>query len=349
MESLQSVLRFIKESVVEPGLEINEIPKITPVHLSYVDFFEANGWKSLDVPDHPKHHRMFDPIGKEVVKVRGISATRHPGSTTKICRFKHFTKKMLDLAGVPSPVGAEFAPTEKDIAANYFDRMPKPVVVKPTNASSSHGVSVGVNSLPEFYDAWEYALASGNDRTKVLLEEFVQGVEVRAFVVGSQVVAAAVRIPPFVVGDGKSSMAELLEVERERRRVNKKVRANIIPDWEFVARFGHSADTVPSSGEIVILRHFSTTSLGALFFDITERLSEEIKQIAVNATAAIPHLEIAGIDMLIANLEDPTTAKILEINTTPATDLHRYPAFGELRPVEKYVADYYHSEYLRRG
>lgn len=339
---------FIKREIIDARLEYASVPVTKPIHLSYLEYFEKYGWTKEPVPDRPTHFRLFDPSGHAVVTLKGLSATRHPATTTRICRFKHFTKKMLDLADVTNPVGSEFLPTEKAIGAEYFAKLPKPAVVKPTNAASSDGVTVGVVSEKQFAAAWDGAVKAGNEHTRVLVEQFVEGLEVRAFVVNRRVVAAVVRLPPFVVGDGKSNIRQLIELDQKARDINRKIRSKFAVGWSAIESAGYTSTSIPNEGDIVIVGYFKTTALGGLFFDVTDRLHERIEEIAVRATSAIPHLEIAGIDLLLDNVDDPQTVNVIEINTTPATDLHRYPTYGVARPVEKYVADFYDSEYRER-
>lgn len=339
---------FIRKEIVKPGLEYASVPTTKPIHLSYLEHFEGNGWTKVAVPNYPKRFRLFDPSGHEVVTLKSLSATRHPASTTKICRFKHFTKKMLDLAGVANPAGTEFAPSEKAIGAEYFGKLPKPAVVKPTNAASSDGVTVGVVSEEQFAAAWGRALEAGNQHTHVLIEQFVKGLEVRAFVVDNRVVAAVVRLPPFIVGDGKSNIRQLIELDQKARNVNRKIRSKFAVDWPAIENAGHTPDSIPAEGDIVIVGYFKTTALGGLFFDVTDRLHDSVKDIAVRATNAIPHLEISGIDLLVDSVDEPKAVNVIEVNTTPATDLHRYPTYGAARPVERYVAEFYDNEYRER-
>lgn len=339
---------FIKKEIIDTHFKYASLPVTKPIHLSYLEYFEKLGWTKEPVPDRPKHFRLFDPSGHEVVTLKGLSATRHPATTTRICRFKHFTKKMLDLAGVANPAGTEFLPTEKAIGAEYFAKLPKPAVVKPTNAASSDGVTVGVVSEKQFAAAWDGAVEAGNELTRVLVEQFVEGLEVRAFVVDKRVVAAVVRLPPFIVGDGKSNISQLVELDQKARDVNRKIRSKFAVDWSAIEGAGYNSASIPGEGDIVIVGYFKTTALGGLFFDVTDRLHDKIEDIAVRATSAIPHLEIAGIDLLTNDVDNPQTVDVIEVNTTPATDLHRYPTYGVARPVEKYVAEFYDAEYRER-
>lgn len=346
--SFEHEKEFIRNEIINARLEYASVPVTKPIHLSYLEYFEEYGWTKDPVPNRPNHFRLFDPNGHEVVTLRRLSATRHPATTTIICRSKHFTKKMLDLAGVANPSGTEFLPTEKAIGAEYFAKLPKPAVVKPTNAASSDGVTVGVVSEKQFAAAWDGALEAGNAHTRVLVEQFVEGLEVRAFVVNKRVVAAVVRLPPFIVGDGKSNVGQLIELDQKARDANRKIRSKFAVSWSAIEDAGYTSSSIPSEGDIVIVGYFKTTALGGLFFDVTDRLHERIEDIAVRATGAIPHLEIAGIDLLLDNVDDPQTVNVIEVNTTPATDLHRYPTYGVARPVEKYVADFYDAEYRER-
>lgn len=348
MNSDQYVVRFIEDFILKPGLEINEILETTPMYKSVVECFETNGWTKFGVEGRPRRFRMHNPNGDYGVTVRGISTTRHPSVTTKICRSKHHTKKFLNLAGVATPSGAEFQRDESRIALEFFAKFDTPVVVKPTNASSSHGVSVNVSTPDDFQKAWEVAIEESNENSRVLVEEHIEGIEIRCFVIKDKVVAAAVRLPPFVVGDGASTLDELITSERERRKRNRKVRSLFDVDWTFAEAEGFTKYGVPPLNHVVVLSPFKTTSVGGLFYDITDELDSGIKLLSTAATAAIPHLEIAGIDILTQSISNADSATVIEINTTPAPDLHRYPAFGKRRPIEREIADFYHQDFLKK-
>ena len=126
------------------------------------------------------------------------------------CRSKDRTKQMLDAAGVPTPAGIVVDPDQFDEALAHVRASTTPQVLKPTVGYGGAGITCGITTRGCPATAWETALAVAKPRAKFMLEDLVEGVDVRAFVVGGRVVAAATRIHPHVVGDGRQSIAELV-------------------------------------------------------------------------------------------------------------------------------------------
>lgn len=227
--------------------------------------------------------------------------------------------------------------------------MPKPIVVKATDSGGSKGVTVGVFTEEEFDQAWEHALKAGRSSSNILLEEFVSGVELRAFVVGTRVVSVVARLQPFVVGGGTTSVNGLIDALNEKRSVNyRAVKMPLKVNWPFVGKQGHDEASVPDNGEIVFLNPFNIPSVGGLLLDVTDVVAPQIKDIAQRAVATIPGLETAGVDLLVDDLKDENTASIIEINTAAALDLHRYPTHGgNARAIEVDIVDYFHEQYKK--
>ncbi|WP_434965053.1 hypothetical protein [Brevibacterium casei] len=342
--------KFVHDRMVAPELEINQLDTTRDAIASIIRQFTDLGWRIVKIEDEKSRHRRHEltsPDGRIALSMIGGKVYRHPSSTEQICRRKHLTKKMLDIALLPTPIGADFTANEKAIAAAFFEKMPKPVVVKPTDSGSSHGVTVGVTDQAGLSSAWQYALDEGRGRSNVLIEQFVRGVELRAFVVGSSVVSVFARIQPFVVGSGQHSLESLIEKLHVARSVH--YRANKMPvvvDWEFLERSGYVGSSVPNDGDIVFLNPFNFPSMGSFLVDVTKDVSAEIRNLALRAKDSIPFLEIAGVDLLVEDLDDVNTASILEVNTAASLDLHRYPTHGEPRAVDQDIVDYFHQVYL---
>lgn len=345
----QALTSFVRTRMLEAELPINPLKITRSAIKSILDQFSELGWSVEVIPKESRHkyHTVTSPDGTESLSMIGGKVYRHPSHTEEICRRKHLTKRMLDLDGLPTPVGGDFSPKDKAIAAAYFQKMPKPAVVKPVDAGGSHGVTVGVRDASEFDRAWEYALSEGRNNSNVLVEQFVRGVELRPYVIGDEVVSVVARIQPFAVGDGRTNLDGLIAEAHEAREVNyRAMKLPIIVDWEFVKKNGFDRDSVPPSGEIVFLNPFCYPTIGAAIVDVTDSVSDEIKDIARRAKNSIPNLEIAGIDLLVENLDDARTAFVIEVNTAAALDMHRYPTHGGARAIDEDIVQYFHTQYM---
>lgn len=345
----ESLRDFINKIILGNKLEINSLENIHPVVTSIITQFGDYGWnveKLAGGSDRTPLHRLTSPNGGIKLSMRGGKVFRHSNTTETICKYKNITKLMLELADVPVPKGAHFLPSQYGVALAYFDRMPKPVVVKPTDAAGSLGVTVGIRTAESFEAAWKNALSGGRQNSNILVEQFVYGVELRAYVVGDSVVSVIARIQPFVVGDGNKSLSQLLQDMRNKRAVHVRARKNPMKvDWEFVRRQSHDENSTPRDNEVVFLNRLSTVRVGALTVDVTKYISAEILEMAVNAKNAIPELEVAGVDMLVENLREPSTAHIVEVNTAASPDLHRYAHYGDTHAVDSDVVEYFHKQH----
>lgn len=341
---------FIRETIVDPKLETNYLKITKSAIKSITDKFDALGWtveNTTDPEGRYSKHILKSPNEEITLAMLGGKVFRHPLFTEQICRRKHLTKKMLNLSGVTVPQGDDFSSSEKEVAKAYFTKIPKPAVIKPTDSGGSHGVTVGVDTESEFDTAWEYALSEGRGRSNVLIEQFVKGVELRPYVVGDKVVSVVARVQPFVVGDGVSDMAALVNQLSISREVNYRAkRLNVVVEWDFVREQGYGNESIPECDRIVFLNPFCYPTIGASIVDITDQVSDDIKELAVKAKNAIPELEIAGIDILVQNINSAHGAHVVEVNTAAALDMHRYPTHGTPRAIDEDIVGYFHQQFL---
>lgn len=350
----QTIKQFIQEQILDKNLDYNHLEITRSPILAITRGFAEKGWKVEDTTPEDsrfKQHSLTAPDGSETLSMLGGKVFRHPTSTEQICRRKHLTKRMLNSADIPTPTGSDFAFDEREIAAAFFNIVPKPAVVKVSDSGGSQGVTVGISTREEFYKAWDYALADGRSTSNVLVEEFVSGIELRAFVVGTNVVSVVARLQPFVVGDGLSTVSELITDFHKKREVHyraMKMPAKI--DWHFIDKQGADENHVLPSGEILFLNPFNTPTVRALVLDVSDSVNPKIKDIAKKAKDAIPGLEIAGVDLLVDDLSDEKTAHVLEVNTAAALELHRYPTHGGgARFIEHDIVDHFHNQFLAKG
>ena len=324
----ESLAQFLlaNEQLLEGG--INEQELTTPTRTEIRNLFAEAGWKEQP-PKHRPFRTVFTPPGNGApVKMIDGKLFRHSLEVDLIAKNKELTRKFLDSNSVPLPTGTDFSREDKEIARLYFQTFDGPCVTKPTNSGGSRGVTVGIKSNADFEKGWDLAVSSPNTK-RVLLEEQVQGVELRLFVIDNKVAAAAARVQPFVIGDGKTSLEALIIKENESRSLNFRHRRHpIVPVAEFLKQQSVRIDTTPDLNQVVFLNPFTTLRAGAINIDVTSHLSPDVLNMAVRAVKAIPGLRIAGVDILVSNLTHANGAKVLEVNTAPAIDIHRFPSIG---------------------
>lgn len=257
-----------------------------------------------------------------------------------ISRDKDLTKSLLSSCGVPVPEGREVESPED--AWDAAEDIGLPVVVKPTDGNHGRGVFTNLKTREEVESAYRAADEEGSG---VIVERFIEGSEHRILVVGGKVVAATKGDTASVVGDGKSTILELIESQINidpRRGEEEDFPLSILHLEEEpiamleVERQGYSPVSVPSEGvEVLIIRH------GNMAFDVSDEVHPETAEIA-SLAAKIVGLDIAGIDMVVEDISKPLAAQrgaIVEVNAGPSLLMHIKPAVGTPRPVGKAIVD----------
>ena len=248
------------------------------------------------------------------------------------CRSKARTKAMLDAAGVPTPAGIAVGHDQFDEALTHVRASAKPQVLKPTGTQAGAGITCGITSDDDLRAAWETARAAAKPRARFVLEDLVEGVDVRAFVVGGRVVAASTRINAHVVGDGRQSIAELVDEKHRWRARNAYLsKYPLILDERMLARTGTTIDDVPAAGEVVVLNSVSNAGVGGETVDVTDLVHRDLQELAVEATRAIPGLGVAGIDLMTPDIGSADRAVVLEANVGANIRVHTCPAHGRPR------------------
>lgn len=291
------------------------------------------GWSSKQIGKDPRRLRYFNETGEPVGKVYGVKISRHGRDIDLICRNKEITKQALANAGVPTPRGYALAPDFEQLGRCLMNTLRAPLVIKPTNSAVSKGVSVGIDTAHELTEAWDHAAQFVADGGSVLVEEQSIGFDLRTFVVDGKFVAGATRIQPFVIGDGESTVDQLIQKERQRRESHFR-----LAKYELVVDRGVGDQQLGTPDyENVILdarqtlfpNGATTLSTGAVTVEVTPFVCDELRKIAGKAVAAIPGLEAGAVDMIVQSLDHPDNAVVLEVNTSPGLFMHSSPAIGE--------------------
>src|SRR5699024_11142728 len=133
-----------------------------------------------------------------------------------------------------------------------------------------------------------------------------EDIDCRVYVIENKAIAAIERIPANVVGDGISSISKLLKRKQRQREMNpalygRKIRMDKETD-NMLKKQNYSMDSIPEKDERVYLKSKNNVSAGGDSVDVTDVLSDEIKQIAIDAAKSIPGLVQAGVDLMV-NLE----------------------------------------------
>src|SRR5690625_549000 len=269
-----------------------------------------------------------------------------PRGAIQICLKKHTTKKHLLKAGVSTPEGADFSKESSDTELiKYANTLGYPVVLKPIDGASGHGVIANIEDEGEFRQALQYVRHELN-YPELIVEKHFTGQDYRIYVIDNKVVGAISRIPANVLGNGKNTVKELIEIKKKVRNKNPALsNSTIKSDQEMknmLSEIGYTLSSVPKKGERVFLKSKNNISAGGDPVDVTDKLTPRIKEIAIEATKSVPGLVQAGVDVMVN--KDKDTGVVLEINSKPSIRAHLFPMEGKARDVPKAIIDYYFPE-----
>jgi GNAT-family acetyltransferase (TIGR03103 family) len=235
------------------------------------------------------------------------------------CDDKRVTRRIMERAGVRVPRGALAVEGDLAAATALLDECGD-VVVKPARGEQGRGITVGVRDGEALGRAVALALQFCPE---VLVEELVEGEDLRVVVIDHEVVAAAVRRPAEVVGDGRSTIAELIEKTSRRRQRATGGESRIPLDdttTEVVASTGHGMDDVLPEGVRLRVRRTANLHTGGTIEDVTGRLHPAIADAAVRASRAIG-IPVTGLDFLVPDLDGPDHV-FIEANERPGLANH---------------------------
>ena len=258
---------------------------------------------------------------------------------------KEGTKTILSEAGIPVPLGSVIQYLD-ELADAVEDVGGYPIVIKPLDGNHGRGITININSREEAEVAYDLASAASKSRS-VIVERFYRGSDHRVLVVNGKVVAVAERIPAHVIGDGKSTIAELIEIvnrDPNRGEGHDNVLTKITIDRtasSVLQKQGYDMNTVLTRGKIAYLRATANLSTGGIAVDRTEEIHPENIWLAQRVAKMIG-LDIAGIDIVTPDITKPlreVDGVIVEVNAAPGFRMHVAPSRGLPRNVAAPVLD----------
>lgn len=282
-------------------------------------------------------------------QIRGVSTTFNCDSHVDLdfTTVKDDCKGFLANCGFPVPKGYVVYSFKE--ALTSADELGYPVVVKPVVGHKGIGVTANIRNDKELEFAYDRAVdASPRRREQIIVEQYIPGADFRLLCVGGKFVAALERRPAYVIGDGRSTIEELIEDENRspaRQDTPTSALSPILIDKileNYLEQQGLSLDSVIERDQLVYLRKVANISAGGISIDVTSTihpdniiLSEEIAQYF--------HIVCFGIDVISTDLSHSWKDGefgIIEINAAPGIFMHLKPAIGDSIDVSGRILDY---------
>jgi cyanophycin synthetase len=280
--------------------------------------------------------------GKNQVRFRATMTEKTSSIAVDIASNKDETKRLLQEQAIPVAKGMTISKTEQVIEA--IDRIGFPLVFKPLDGNHGRGISININTTEDAIAAYEHAARISR---RVIVERFVTGYDFRVLVIDNKMVAAALRDPAHIIGDGELNIQQLIDKENtdpRRGYGHENVLTLIDVDrdtLDLLEKKGYTLETVPAKDEKVFVKSTANLSTGGTSVDVTDHVHPENIFICERISKIIG-LDICGIDIMAKNLTEPLTDNggvVLEVNAAPGFRMHIAPSEGLARNVAGHVID----------
>lgn len=329
------------EPDIQEMRELRESSRLGPSTGSIVAEAEARGipWIRLN-----KYSLCQLGYGANQKRIQATVTSETSSIGVELACDKEDTKYLLEQAEVEVPRG-DIIRRERSLeeACRYVGY---PLVIKPIDGNHGRGITVDIQNYDDALTAFHHAKDSSRSGA-IIVEKFITGDDYRLLVINNKLVAAAIRTPAHVIGDGRSTIQELIdEVNKDPRRgfghekvltqitVNELTR-NIIKDA------GYTLESVLDKDERLILKDTANLSTGGTAEDVTDIVHPANVSMAERISKIID-LDICGIDVMTTDITKPlseTGGAVLEVNAGPGFRMHLAPTTGLPRNVAAPVID----------
>ena len=289
-----------------------------------------------------KHSLVQLGYGINQRRIQATVASTTSNIAVEIACDKEDTKNILEAAEIPVPRGRIIQNIEELEAA--INKIGYPVVLKPINGNHGRGATTNIID-------WESALLAFDIAKKhsrnIICEKFITGYDFRLLVIDFKFICAAKRTPACVIGDGKHSVQELIDIvnaDQRRGFGHEKVLTQIKVDAvteKILLDKEMTLETVLPEKEVLFLKPTANLSTGGTSTDVTDFVHPNNIFLA-ERIARIIGLDICGIDIMASELSTPLEENggaVLEVNAAPGFRMHIAPSEGLARNVAEPVID----------
>ncbi|MDB5163653.1 MAG: cyanophycin synthetase [Candidatus Saccharibacteria bacterium] len=284
----------------------------------------ARGWVVEPYESNPSIMKLTLPSRAQPIHIFSAAPPHASYVASKIAQDKFITNKILADRGVPVPAEL-LLHAGHDLPQDAIDAFlaeHKRIIVKPLDASHGKGITTDITAKAALRKA--ISVAQKQAKTgRVLLQNHLEGLDLRVLCVGYKFISAIHRTPARVIGDGRHTVAELIDVTNEDRGENYSKRLNKIPSNEAEGYLGKKRyNSVPAKQEIVQVLGVANVGKGGELQNVTTEVPQFLIELS-EAIARTLFLPVCGIDFLIAKLPTKDVTKqqlhpvVIEVNETP--------------------------------
>ena len=338
-EALISAQDYNMDDDIQRMRELREEQRLGPSTGSIVEEAESRGipWIRLN-----KYSLCQLGYGANQKRIQATVTSETSSIGVELACDKEDTKFLLEQAQVEVPRG-DIISKEGSLAA-ACEYVGFPLVIKPIDGNHGRGITVDINTYDEALKGYH---AAKEVSRRVIVEKYVTGEDYRLLVVNNVLVAAALRSPAHVIGDGTSTIEDLVvDVNKDPRRGyghEKELTAITINELTktIISDAGYRVDSILPEGEKLILKDTANLSTGGTAEDVTDIVHPANVSMAERISKIID-LDICGIDIMTSDISKPlseTGGAVLEVNAGPGFRMHLAPTEGLPRNVAAPVVD----------
>ncbi|MGE9296343.1 MAG: N-acetylglutaminylglutamine synthetase [Puniceicoccales bacterium] len=268
-------------------------------------------------PLSPKRGYFRLSLGGRSVTCWESLSTMTSAIALKRAEDKQFTHEILSGVGLSVPEQIDASDPRRTV---QFLNKHKSVVVKPLQGEQGQGISVDVRSETGLKKAIKKAREFGET---ILIEQFVEGDDLRVIVINQEVVAAAIRRPPMIIGTGEHTIRELIEKLSRRRSAATGGESQIPLDDETercVKMAGYQMDDVLEKEEAIAVRKTANLHTGGTIHDVTAQLHPQLAEASIRAAITM-EMPVVGLDLMVKSPDKPDYV-IIEANERPGLANH---------------------------
>ncbi len=252
------------------------------------------------------------------------------------------TKEILSSLGIPVAKGLTVTTAEEALEA--AKAIGYPVVVKPLSGNHGRGITINIIDPEELLLAFEI---SEKVCTTSIVEKYLTGFDFRMLVIDGKFVAAALREPAFVIGNGRDTIVQLIDdinKAPDRGIGHEKNLTQITVDYmtkRLLAVKDRTLDSILNEGEKVYIKSTANISAGGSAQDVTDTV-HPLNRLMAERISRIVGLNVMGIDIIADSLEKPLeegVCGVLEVNAAPGFRMHLNPTKGTHRNIAAYIVD----------
>lgn len=269
-------------------------------------------------------------LGDRKTMVRGSFVGLDNMVTLKFAKNKNLAEELLVQEGLPLTRGTSLGLGNWREGIHLLQKHPAGLVVKPADGSGGKGVTTCIKRESDFTRALSVAWIYSR---KVRVEPFATGASYRLLFIRGELIDTIRRDSPTLIGDGRSTIGKLVDLENARRMEQRPIVAltRLALDLDAcvaLADQGHSKGSVPARDDSIRVKNAVNQNNRNENSRVSEVVHASYRAVG-KSVFEITGISFLGLDVITTSISEDYRSSggvINEVNTTPA--LHHHDLIG---------------------